>query len=76
MMDRIALLLMIIGFLVGQSQAFAQRPNFTGTWVLNLEKSKLESQPAGMTSSIFIVKQDGNKFKLTRYHVFGGKKRN
>jgi hypothetical protein len=75
MMNRIALLLMIVGFLVGHSQAFAQRPDFTGTWILNLEKSKLESQPAGMTSSIFIIKQDGNKFKLTRYHVFGGKKK-
>lgn len=40
-----------------------------------MEKSKLENPPEGLTSSLFIIKQDGNKFKLARYLVFGKKKK-
>lgn len=54
---------------------FAQTPDFSGTWILNLEKSKLEHRPEGLTGSIFIIKQEGNTFHLTRYHVFGDKKK-
>ena len=61
-------------FFVFRSQTFTQRPNYTGTWVLNLEKSSLESRPEGLTSSLFIIKQEGDKFKLTRYHISGEKK--
>lgn len=53
----------------------AQKPDYTGTWVLNMEKSKLEDPTKGLTSNIFIIKQDGDKFKLTRYNVFGKKKK-
>ena len=49
--------------------------NYTGTWVLNLQKSQLEHRPEGLTSSVFIIKQDGDKFSLTRYHIFGEKKK-
>lgn len=56
-------------------QAFSQKPNYSGTWILNLEKSKLEDKPEGLTSSIFIIKQEGDIFKLTRYHISGEKKR-
>jgi len=58
-----------------QSQFLAQTPNYTGTWILNFEKSQLESRPKGLTGSMFIIKQDGDKFKLTRYHLFGDKKK-
>jgi hypothetical protein len=57
-----------------QSQTFAQKPNFTGTWMLNLEKSKFEFGPEGLTSSIFIINQDGDNFRLTRTHIYGEKK--
>jgi hypothetical protein len=70
------ILLTILCFFIYKSHFFAQNTNnYTGTWVLNLEKSKLESKPNGLTGSIFIIKQEGDKFSLKRYHVFGKKKR-
>jgi hypothetical protein len=48
-------------------------PNYSGTWVLNNEKSKIESGPEGMTSSVFIIKQAGADFSLTIHHIFGDK---
>lgn len=59
--------------MVHQLPFFAQKSNFTGTWVLNLQKSKLEFEE-DLTSSVFIIKQEGDKFKLTRTHVYGEKK--
>lgn len=56
-------------------QVFSQKPNFSGTWQLNLNKSNLENKPAGLTSSVFIIKQEGDVFRLTRYHISGEKKR-
>jgi hypothetical protein len=53
----------------------AQTPNFTGTWVLNMEKSKLDNPRDGMTSSIFVIKQQGDHFRLTIYHIYGEKKK-
>jgi hypothetical protein len=35
----------------------------------------LEHPPEGLTSSVFIIKQEGDKFRLTIYHVFGDKKK-
>ena len=75
MKSRISILLTALGSFIYQSQIFAQTPNYTGTWVLNLEKSKLEHPPEGLTSSVFIIKQEGDKFKLTRSHIFGEKKK-
>ena len=74
MKNGIKILLTVLGLFVYQSQIFSQTPNYTGTWVLNLEKSKLEHRPDGLTSSVFIIKQDGDKFRLTRSHIFGDKK--
>jgi len=71
----IKILLTALGLFVYQSAIFAQTPNYTGTWVLNLEKSKLEDRPDGLTSTVFIIKQEGDKFSLTRYHIFGDKKK-
>lgn len=67
-------LLIVLCFFVYQSASFAQKPNYTGTWILNLEKSKFEFQQDGLTSSIFVIKQDGDKVKLTRTHIWGKKK--
>src|SRR6187551_756139 len=64
-------LLTIIVALSFQLSTFAQTPNYSGTWVLNNEKSKIESRPDGMTSSVFVIKQEGNNFSLTIHHVFG-----
>jgi hypothetical protein len=71
---KIKLLFSVIGLLIFQWHIYAQTPNYSGTWVLNLKKSKLEFRPEGLTSSVFIIKQDADKFKLTRYHIFGEKK--
>jgi hypothetical protein len=65
---------LVIGLFIYQLQISAQTPNYIGTWILNLEKSKLELRPEGLTSSVFIIKQVGDKFKLIRCHYFGKKK--
>jgi hypothetical protein len=75
MKSKIKILLAVLGLFIYQSQIFGQALNYTGTWVLNLEKSKLEHPPDGLTSTVFIIKQEGDKFRLTRYHVFGDKKK-
>ena len=71
MKNKIKILLVLIGLFFYQPEIFAQTPNYSGTWVLNNEKSKIQSRPDGMTSSIFIIKQKGNDFSLTIHHVFG-----
>jgi len=74
MKGKFKIILIVFGSFVYQLQILAQTPNYTGTWVLNLEKSTLEHPPKGLTSSVFIIKQVGDKFRLTRYHVYGDKK--
>ena len=74
MKNKIKILLTLIGLFFYQSQIFAQTPNYSGTWVLNNEKSKIQSLPDGMTSSVFIIKQVANNFSLTIHHIFGDKK--
>ena len=75
MKNSINIFLAVLGLFFYTSSIFAQPPNYTGTWVLNLEKSQLESRPKGLTSSVFIIKQNGDKFSLTRYHLLGDKKK-
>jgi len=75
MNNKIKILLLALGLFVFQSQIFAQTPSYTGTWVLNLDKSKLEDKSEGQTGSIFIIKQEGDKFRLKIYHIFGDKKK-
>jgi hypothetical protein len=65
------ILLPIIVAFSFQLSTFAQTSNYSGTWVLNNENSKIQTRPDGMTSSIFILKQTGNDFSLTIHHVFG-----
>ena len=75
MNNKVRILLIVIGMVFYQIQVFAQTPNYSGTWRLNFEKSKLEHRPDGLTSSMFVIKQEGDKFRLTRYHIFGDRKK-
>jgi hypothetical protein len=45
------------------------KPDFSGTWIFNPEKSRLESTPP--TKSIFIIDHQEPVFKLTRTHTRG-----
>jgi hypothetical protein len=38
---------------------------------MNHKKSKLQKKPKGLTSSLFIIKQNGNDFTIIRYHFYG-----
>jgi len=75
MTKQLKLLMLLFGFVL-QSQIFAQTPNLTGTWVLNFEKSKLDTTDNlnGLTGQIFVIKQLGNEFSLKIYHIYGDKK--
>ncbi len=75
MKNTLYIFLAVLGLFFYPSTIFAQIANYTGTWVLNLEKSQLESRPKGLTSSVFIIKQNGDKFSLTRYHILGEQKK-
>lgn len=74
MKNRIKILLSLIGLFLCQSRIFAQTLNYSGTWTLNNEQSKIQSRPDGMTGSIFIIKQKGDHFSLTIHHLFGNAK--
>jgi hypothetical protein len=75
MTTEIKISLTVFALLLSQAIIFAQKPNYTGTWILNFEKSKLEHRPDGLTSSVFVIKQENDKFSLTRYHIFENKKK-
>lgn len=47
------------------------KPNFTGTWKFNPDKSDL--QGSSPESSIFVIEHIEPLFHLERTHVFGGK---
>ncbi|MBK8507086.1 MAG: hypothetical protein IPL46_35885 [Saprospiraceae bacterium] len=75
-MPKLSLLfLTILLVLAIQSTAIAQAPNFTGTWVMNKEKSKIEDPSEGITGSVFRIKQEGNKFRIKIYHIYGEKEK-
>jgi hypothetical protein len=73
-MKNIKTILIILGLLFLKLHLVAQIPNYTGTWVLNNEKSEIQSRPDGMTSAVFIIKQVEYDFSLTIHHIFGDKK--
>ena len=74
MKKRVILLPVVLFFLLCQLQTIAQKPDYTGTWILNLKKSNLEDMSPGFTGSKFIIRQKTDKLRLTRYHMFGEKK--
>jgi nuclear transport factor 2 (NTF2) superfamily protein len=49
----------------------APQPDFSGTWVFNPEKSRLEM--TSPVSSTFWIEHNGKSFKLTRTHVWEGR---
>lgn len=61
-------LLGLTGFALAQQP---QKPDFSGVWKFNPEKSKL--QIPAPTSSTFVVDHKDPKFHLTRTHVYDGK---
>ena len=67
------LLLATIILIAFKFSTFGQVPNISGTWKLNFEKSKLEDNSDGLTGQLFVIKQEGNKFSLKIYHIYGGK---
>jgi hypothetical protein len=69
------LVLTIIILIAFNSSIFGQASNFSGTWILNFEKSKLEDKTDGLTGQIFIIKQEGDKFSLKIFHIYGDKKK-
>ena len=69
------LLLTTIILIAFNSSLFGQAPNFSGTWILNFEKSKLEDKTEGLTGQMFIIRQEGDKFSLNIYHIYGDKKK-
>jgi hypothetical protein len=70
-MKRLAIILLVTAAI--GTASLAQQPDFTGHWRLNFDKSQLEDRPAGLTSSLFVIKQEGDAIKLTRFHIFGEK---
>jgi hypothetical protein len=75
MNKKIRILLLVAGLFLYEFPTVAQTLNYSGTWRLNFEKSKLEHRAAGLTGSMFVIQQEGDKFHLTRYHIFGDKKK-
>lgn len=51
--------------------AHTSLPNFTGTWVLDLQKSRLQSPKPD--SGTFVITHDGDRFALQRTFVIEGK---
>ena len=75
MREATKLLLTIFILTACTSPIFGQIPNFSGTWILNFEKSKLEDKTDGLTGQMFIIRQEGEKFSLKIYHIYGDKKK-
>ena len=69
------LVLTTIILIAFNSSIFGQTPNFSGTWILNFEKSKLEDKTDVLTGQMFIIKQEGEKFSLKIFHIYGDKKK-
>lgn len=70
-MIRIAALFAVTAVQLLSVVSAAPKPNFTGTWKVNLQKSKLQIPPP--ESTVFLVEHDEPRLKITRTHVFSGK---
>lgn len=69
------LFITVLLLLFFQSSIFSQTPNFSGTWVLNFEKSVIEDKNDNLTRQVFVINQNGDDFSLKIYHIYGKKKR-
>jgi hypothetical protein len=75
MRNKLKIILAVLGLFVYQFQTYAQATNYTGTWKINLQKSKFEADWAkGLTEGEFKIIQIGDKFKWSRYFIVKGKK--
>jgi len=68
---RITGLLVVASVLLVPYVSSAPKPNFTGTWKVNLQKSKLQIPPP--ESTVFVVDHQEPSLRITRTHVFQGK---
>ncbi|MBV5311795.1 MAG: hypothetical protein JZU47_00785 [Prolixibacteraceae bacterium] len=69
------ILLLLVGLLAFQSKVLSQRNDYSGTWKINLQKSKFEADWAkGLTEGEFKIIQIGVKFKWSRYFIIKGRK--
>jgi hypothetical protein len=59
-------LLCLIPMVLAQS---VQMPNFSGTWILNLQRSKLEVKDPPVTAT-FVIQHREPEFHLKRTHVY------
>lgn len=75
MRRKIKILFTVLGFLICQTHIFSQRPNYSGTWKINLQKSKFEAKwTEGLTDGEFKIIQTGDKFRWSRYFIIKDKK--
>jgi hypothetical protein len=68
---RVTFLSTLILALLSVTHSQGPKPSFSGTWILNLNKSKLQIPPPSSTT--FVIQHDDPHFHLTRTHVFNGK---
>lgn len=68
----LTLVLLIVAAGVASQAQERPKPNFTGTWKFNPQKSALQL-PRVPTSSIFRIKHQDPSFELSRTHVWGDK---
>lgn len=64
-----AIACMIAAGLVRTGAQAAKKPNFSGTWVLNMHKSKL-GMPATPVGGIWVIQHSGSKFHLERTDIY------
>ena len=62
-----------IGLLLASSLAAGEdpKPDFSGTWRFNPEKSKLETIIPPQSKLIFVIEHEDPKFKMTRTLILG-----
>ena len=62
-----------IGLLLATALAAGEdpKPNFSGTWRFNPEKSNMETTIPTQSELIFVIEHKGSKFKLTRTIIIG-----
>lgn len=69
-MRRVLLLCVaLVGLQVIAAQSIS-KPNFTGTWIFNPQRSTIEG--SAPSASTFHIKHDEPNFHLSRTHVFNG----
>ena len=75
MRNKLEVVLALFGLFFCQFQTYAQKVNYTGTWKINLQKSKFEAKwTDGMTEGEFNITQIGDKFKWARYFIIKEKR--